>query len=147
MKKKEIEELKKKFPQGGYSEGVGFGHHDQSHSSHSWMSGSDYGGVERHDDGRIDKIQFGEAEQNMQGDLDDTPLIPDEELVTKIYEALKDDLKLDASQIGVNVHYGEVSLQGTVEDRSLIKAAEVSVRAIPGVKDLKNDLQIQVSEY
>jgi osmotically-inducible protein OsmY len=66
----------------------------------------------------------------------------DERVRELVCEALTDDGEVDASRIEVNVKGGEVTLTGTIEDRRMKRLAEDCVEAVPGVKDVHNQLRI-----
>jgi osmotically-inducible protein OsmY len=59
-----------------------------------------------------------------------------------VCEALTDDGEVDASRIEVTVKAGEVTLTGAIEDRRMKRLAEDCVEAVPGVKDVHNQLRI-----
>lgn len=75
-----------------------------------------------------------------------TDAIPDTELKSKIIEALNADTHVDATNIIVDVHYGEVSLSGTVANRQMLNAAKECVGHFLGVKKIEDHLVIQVPE-
>jgi osmotically-inducible protein OsmY len=66
----------------------------------------------------------------------------DERIKETACEALTDHGDIDASHIEVSVKAGEVTLSGTVEDRRTKRLAEDCVEAVPGVKDVHNQLRI-----
>ncbi|HEX3476386.1 MAG TPA: BON domain-containing protein, partial [Kofleriaceae bacterium] len=66
----------------------------------------------------------------------------DERIREVVCEALTDDGEIDASRIEVSVKGGEVTLTGAIEDRRMKRLAEDCVEAIPGVKDVHNQLRI-----
>ena len=67
-----------------------------------------------------------------------TPM--DERLREGIYMAFTDDEELDASDIGVDVKNGIVTLTGTVSAVSMRSLAEDRALAIPGVESVENQL-------
>ncbi len=66
----------------------------------------------------------------------------DERIRELVCEALTDDGEVDASHIEVSVKGGEVTLTGAIEDRRMKRLAEDCVEAVPGVKDVHNQLRI-----
>lgn len=67
----------------------------------------------------------------------------DERIAEDINQRLTDDHHIDASDIEVKVHDGEVSLSGTVSDRRCRREVEDLVESISGVCDVSNQLKIQ----
>lgn len=66
----------------------------------------------------------------------------DERIQETINDQLSDDDQLDASEIEVKVEKGEVSLSGTVSEKSDKRRAEDIVEAISGVKHVENRIRI-----
>jgi osmotically-inducible protein OsmY len=66
----------------------------------------------------------------------------DERIRELVCEALTDDGEIDASRIEVSVKGGEITLTGAIEDRRMKRLAEDCVEAVPGVKDVHNQLRI-----
>jgi osmotically-inducible protein OsmY len=66
----------------------------------------------------------------------------DERIRELVCEALTDDGEVDASGIEVSVKGGEVTLTGAIEDRRMKRLAEDCVEAVPGVKDVHNQLRV-----
>ena len=66
----------------------------------------------------------------------------DERILEDINERLTDDHHIDASDIGVKVEGGEVTLSGTVEDRAARRRAEVIAESVSGVGHVQNDLRV-----
>lgn len=66
----------------------------------------------------------------------------DERIKEEINERLTDDRFLDATEVEVEVREGEVTLSGTVADRSAKRRAEDLAESISGVKHLENRLRI-----
>jgi CBS domain-containing protein len=60
-----------------------------------------------------------------------------------VCERLTDDPHVDASEIEVRVENGEVTLSGTVPDRSAKRRVEDIAEGVPGVRHVQNDLRIQ----
>jgi BON domain len=61
----------------------------------------------------------------------------------RVCEALSDDHNIDASDIEVSVHQGEVTLSGTVDHRDTKRMAEDCVLQCSGVRDVHNQLRIR----
>ena len=68
--------------------------------------------------------------------------VSDERVRERVCEALSDDHNVDATNIVVSVHKGEVTLTGTVEDRETKRMAEDCVLQCSGVRDVHNQLRI-----
>lgn len=66
----------------------------------------------------------------------------DDRIRELVSEALTDDGEVDASRIEVTVKAGEVTLTGAIEDRRMKRLAEDCVEAVPGVKDVHNQLRV-----
>jgi osmotically-inducible protein OsmY len=66
----------------------------------------------------------------------------DERIREEINERLSDDDHVDASDIVVSVDNGEVSLSGTVSDRSSKRRAEDIVEEISGVQHVENRIRV-----
>lgn len=67
----------------------------------------------------------------------------DESIAEEVYQALKDDMWVDASDITVESKYGYVYLRGEVVDRDQKKAAGVVTKKISGVKDVINYITLK----
>lgn len=66
----------------------------------------------------------------------------DERIRERVCEALSDDHNIDASNIEVSVHKGEVTLTGTIDDRDTKRMAEDCVLQCSGVRDVHNQLRV-----
>ncbi|QCG92033.1 BON domain-containing protein [Azospirillum sp. TSH100] len=66
----------------------------------------------------------------------------DERILEDINERLTDDHHIDASDIGVRVEGGEVTLSGTVTDRAARRRAEDIAESVSGVGHVQNDLRV-----
>jgi hypothetical protein len=66
----------------------------------------------------------------------------DERIREDVCERLTQHGDIDASEIEVRVENGEVTLTGTVDDRQSKRLAEDIVDAVPGVKQVQNQLRI-----
>jgi len=67
----------------------------------------------------------------------------DDRIEEDINEALTDSPDLDASEIEVKVSNGEVTLSGTVTERSAKRTAEDIAERCSGVKDVRNEIRVQ----
>jgi osmotically-inducible protein OsmY len=67
----------------------------------------------------------------------------DDRIRERVCEALSDDHNIDATDIDVSVHQGEVTLTGTVDDRSTKRMAEDCVLQCSGVRDVHNQLRVR----
>jgi hypothetical protein len=67
----------------------------------------------------------------------------DERLREDICERLTDDPDIDATEIGIEVSSGEVTLSGSVPDRHMKRAAEDLIEECSGVKQVHNGLRIE----
>jgi osmotically-inducible protein OsmY len=68
---------------------------------------------------------------------------PDDRISDDVHHHLTDDPWLDASEIQVQVKDGEVTLNGTVDDRRAKHRAEHCIEDIHGVKHVQNNLRVQ----
>lgn len=66
----------------------------------------------------------------------------DERIHEDVCERLTQHGQIDASNMEVKVENGEVTLEGTVEDRRTKRMAEDVAEAVPGVRDVHNRLRI-----
>jgi hypothetical protein len=66
----------------------------------------------------------------------------DERIREDICEHLTVHPAIDASEIVVVVTNGEVTLSGSVESRAIRRLVEALTDAVPGVKDIHNNLQV-----
>jgi hypothetical protein len=65
----------------------------------------------------------------------------DDRIREDVCERLTRNGEIDATEIEVEVKNGEVTLTGTVEDRSWKRIAEDTIEDVPGVKDIHNQLR------
>lgn len=66
----------------------------------------------------------------------------DDRIYEEVCEALQDDPTVDASDIGVKVTDGIVTLEGRARDRMEKRVAEMVTIEIPGVLDVRNEITI-----
>ncbi len=71
----------------------------------------------------------------------------DDRIREDINDRLSDDPWVDASEIDVTVTNGEVTLTGTVNDRSDKRRAEDLAEAVSGVKNVENRIRVEKSRY
>lgn len=69
----------------------------------------------------------------------------DERIREDVNDRLMQDHELDATNIEVQVKDGEVTLSGTVEDRSARRRAEDCIEYVGGVKHIQNNIRIAES--
>jgi osmotically-inducible protein OsmY len=67
----------------------------------------------------------------------------DERIREDVSDRLTDDWLVDASDIDVTVHNGEVTLSGTVDSRQAKRRAEDCAERASGVRDVLNNLRVQ----
>ena len=67
----------------------------------------------------------------------------DERIREDINERLTDHPHIDATEIDVQVKFGEVTITGTVDDRYSKRMAEEIAENVSGVKDVHNQLRVQ----
>jgi hypothetical protein len=67
----------------------------------------------------------------------------DDRIKEDVCETLARDHRIDASDIEVSVDDAMVTLSGTVESRTIKRAAEMVIENLSGVLDVKNDLKIK----
>jgi osmotically-inducible protein OsmY len=70
----------------------------------------------------------------------------DERIREEICEALTRHPQIDASEIEVTCHNGEVTLKGTVENRQMKRRAEECAESCVGVEDVENQLRVSPSQ-
>ena len=71
----------------------------------------------------------------------------DDRIKDDINDRLSDDSWVDASEIEVKVENGEVTLTGTVNDRTAKRRAEDIVDGISGVSNVENRIRVKREEY
>ncbi|MXO75269.1 BON domain-containing protein [Altererythrobacter aerius] len=69
----------------------------------------------------------------------------DERVLEDACDRLTEDWTLDARNIQVTVHEGEVTLDGTVDSRQAKRRAEDLVEDLSGVKHVQNNLRVQTT--
>ncbi|HEY3801544.1 MAG TPA: BON domain-containing protein [Kofleriaceae bacterium] len=67
----------------------------------------------------------------------------DERIEELVCEALYDDGDVDATNISVSAHDGEVTLAGTVGDRRMKRLAEDCALRVGGVTDVLNQIKVR----
>src|SRR5262245_35903653 len=71
---------------------------------------------------------------------------PDDRIREEVNDRLTNDPYIDATEIEVSVDEGVVTLNGTVENRAEKRLVEDCVDAVPGVRDVTNNLRIREME-
>jgi osmotically-inducible protein OsmY len=71
----------------------------------------------------------------------------DDRLRELVSERLADHHDIDASDIEVTVSNGEVTLQGTVDDRRTKRLAEDVAESVSGVRDVHNQLRVDTNFF
>lgn len=66
----------------------------------------------------------------------------DERIHEQVCEVLERHPDVDASDIQVSVHDGEVTLTGTIADRWMKRDAEDAIESLPGVRDVHNQVRL-----
>ena len=66
----------------------------------------------------------------------------DERIREDVSDSLTDDAEVDASEITVEAHDGEVTLTGTVQTREEKRAAEACAEEVSGVREVINQLRV-----
>lgn len=69
-------------------------------------------------------------------------VVDDSALVSKVKSALAADAEIAALAVNVSVKSGVVVLSGLASEKDKLRAQEI-VLAIAGVKDVKNEIQVQ----
>jgi hypothetical protein len=69
----------------------------------------------------------------------------DDRIREDVCDALTADPFIDATEITITVHSGDVTLEGTVDDRQAKRRAEDCVEDLPGVRQVHNRLTVQSS--
>lgn len=70
----------------------------------------------------------------------------DARIAEDVVERLTQHSMIDATDINVTVHSGEVTLAGTVESRLMKRMADDAANSVWGVNDVHNQLRIKSSE-
>jgi hypothetical protein len=67
----------------------------------------------------------------------------DERIQEELSEALTRDRDIDASEIEITVHGGEVTLKGTVDSRQTKRQVEDLAESMSGVRQCRNELRVR----
>lgn len=77
-----------------------------------------------------------------------SPVISDDERVRdQICRRMSDDDDLDAEDVRIHVHHGQVTLDGVVEDASERRHAERCAQSVRGVRRIRNHLRTREDEH
>lgn len=68
----------------------------------------------------------------------------DAQIQQEVLQELKWDTRVDATEIGVAIHKGTVTLTGTVSSWATRMAAEEAAHRVPGVLDVANDVHVKL---
>ncbi len=71
----------------------------------------------------------------------------DERVKEEVCDILTRDHDVDASDIEVQVHNGEVTLSGMVSDRNQKRRAEDVIERMSGVKEIHNQIRVQAPQH
>lgn len=153
-------------PYGGYGAGFGGGYSDYGPASREYgvsqQPAYGYRGDYRRDErGFFDRAGdeiaswFGDEDAARRRELDHRGRGPghytrsDERILEDACDSLTDDWQVDARNVQVTVNEGEVTLDGTVDNRAAKRRAEDCVEWISGVKHVQNNLRVQdrASDY
>jgi len=69
----------------------------------------------------------------------------DELLATAVHDSLSHDKRVNAMQLHVSAQQGVVQLTGTVPREADRDAAETIARRVAGVRDVRNQIQVEAS--
>jgi osmotically-inducible protein OsmY len=133
---------------GGLGSGAGMGMPESSgmgYTGGSSYGGAGYAGTGYGNTGYTWSGMQGRNERNHYGRGPKGYQRSDQRIEEDVNEALYRDHDVDASEVEVKVAGGEVTLNGTVEDRAMKRHAEDCACAVPGVKNVMN--QIRVSPH
>jgi hypothetical protein len=106
-----------------------------------WRSASESRGIYEDDSGRVHRFSHW-PETSYAGRGPKGYRRSDERIREAVCDRLTDDWRLDASEMEVTVQNGEVMLTGMVRQRDDKRRAEDLVEAIPGVRDVHNNLRV-----
>jgi len=71
---------------------------------------------------------------------------PDERIWEEVNERLEEDGEIDATDVSVQVENGEVTLEGSIDDRRARRLAEDLAESVRGVRDVHNRLRVASRE-
>jgi len=71
------------------------------------------------------------------------PPRPDAEIKSDVESALFRDPNVRSYEVNVEVQNGVITLRGTVDDEFARRAAEDDARAVPGCREVRNELQVK----
>src|SRR3954452_21256754 len=105
------------------------------------FGGENFGGL----GGPVNWLHPGEEEGPHGGQGPQHYKRPDERIVEEVVERLTHHSWVDARDIHVSCHEGEVTLSGTVQNREMKRLAEDEAYCVWGVRDVQNQLRIKSS--
>ena len=136
-------------------EGEFGGYGSQSYGTESYGSRQDYGTSQGYAPQRWNQSEIGRSDfdrgtvgepirhgRGMRGRGPKGFQRSDDRILEAVSEALEQDDYVDATNIQVTVIQGEVTLSGSVEDRSDKRHAEDVVENVPGVRNVQNQIRI-----
>lgn len=103
-----------------------------------------YGAAERARRGEID--QRSSERDNHQGRGPKNYIRSNERIREDVSDRLTDDPYVDASEIEVHVENGEVSLNGSIENRNQRRRAEMIAEQVSGVTHVQNNLRVHARQ-
>lgn len=127
------EAARERFTSDDHSPYGGPGYHEREHPG---VSGKDESG-----ETWIDRRAY-DAQRSFLGKGPKGYQRSDDRIYEEVCEALRDDPTVDASEIGVLVQDGIVSLEGAANTRMEKRLAEVIASEVPGVLDVRNDIKL-----
>jgi hypothetical protein len=130
---------------GGGPSGMEFGGWGTYGGSERGGYGGGFGGEYGGQRGGMGMGRQGEGQANFRGHGPKGYQRSDERIREDVCDRLSDNPQLDASGIEVEVNEGEVTLRGTVQERSDKHLAESLVESLPGVKDVTNQIRVESS--
>ncbi|HEY2384896.1 MAG TPA: BON domain-containing protein [Terriglobia bacterium] len=72
---------------------------------------------------------------------------PDDRIVEDVVWRLMHHPHIDATDVHVTCHDGEVTLSGTVDDRQIKRLTEDEVYCVWGVRDVQNQLRLKAGSH
>jgi len=127
-----------------YNRDQRFERENQSFNDRGLQDSFWFGAAERARRGEID---YGHGDRdNHQGRGPRNYVRANERIRDDINDRLTDDPYVDASEIEVNVENGEVSLNGSIENRNQRHRAEIIAEQVSGVTHVQNNLRVHARQ-